>query len=102
MLINCLENNNEKVATESTEELEAIKKNISAKSKMTLTTSLKKANSISIQQKKIEAMKKHTKMERKSTKNKTTRDDSIRKKEKISKKENLDKINLRRNKDSMT
>ena len=102
MLINCLENNNEKVATESTEELEAIKKNISAKSKMILTTSLKKANSISIQQKKIEAMKKHTKMERKSTKNKTTRDDSIRKKEKISKKENLDKINLRRNKDSMT
>ena len=48
MLINSLENNNEKVVTESTEELEVIKKNISAKSKMTLTTSLKKANSISI------------------------------------------------------
>ena len=48
MIINCLENNSEKVATESTEELEVIKKNISAKSKMILTTSLKKANSISI------------------------------------------------------
>lgn len=42
------ENNNEKVATESTEELVAIKKNISAKSRMTLKTSLKKASSILI------------------------------------------------------
>ena len=46
-------------------------------------------------------MKKHTKMVMKSTKNKATRDDSTRKKENISKKDNLDKINLKRNKDWM-
>lgn len=102
MIINCLENNSEKVATESTEELEVIKKNISAKSKMILTTSLKKANSISIQQKKTKTMKKHTKMEKKSTKNKAKIDDLTRKKEKISKKKNQDKISLKRNKVSMT
>ena len=41
-------------------------------------------------------------MEKKSTKNKVTRDDSTRKKEKISKKDNLDKIDLKKNKDLMT